>query len=356
MNKRRPFFITMPLKEKISFFKRLSLYMHSGVSIPIAFKYLQESAIKKSDIYVYLRIEEKILLGNPLSTGLEQFSKIFDSFCIGFIQAGEKSGFLSETLEQLAQILSKRATLRKKVVSAMIYPIIVLLSTIILTAFLTFFIFPKILPVFKGLKTQLPWSTRVLIYINATFTKDWIVILASCAIIIIICVLLLKIEKVVSVLENLLIHVPLLGTLYKYYALSAILTTISIQLAGNILLPNALELIRKTLPGVLYPRAIAVIQADLYQGKRFSESVKNFAQLFPILIPQLIATGEATGTLTSSISLLSQNYDESLDEITKNLTTLIEPILMICMGCIVGFVALAIITPIYKVTQNLTIQ
>jgi type II secretory pathway component PulF len=346
----------MPLLEKILFFKRLSLYLNSGVSLPLAFTYIREVTTNKKYIYIYEQIGETILQGKTVSEGLHIFPKIFDAFCIGFISAGEESGSLPKTLDQLSKILQKRVAIRKKVMGALLYPVIILFSTIILASFLTFYIFPKILPVFKGLKTSLPISTRILIQINIFAVKEWLWILIFLGFLAFTFSLSLRSKKFMRFLENICLRLPLAGKLYSYYQLSSSLNTLAIQLLGNVRLPVAIELIEKTLPGSIYPQALKIIQRNLYMGMKFSEALYFFPKLFPRMIPQIIATGEITGSLTDSVFLLAETYDEYLDDVTKNMTTLIEPILMICMGFVVGFVALAIITPIYKVTQNVTIQ
>jgi type II secretory pathway component PulF len=356
MLKKKPRFLRLPLHEKVLFFKRLSLYMNSGVSLPLTFLYIQEVTTHKQYLYIYQQIGETILQGESISTGLAIFPNIFDAFCIGFIKAGENSGSLPKTLEHLSIILLKKVSLHKKVMGAMLYPIIVLLSTIILASFLTFYLFPKILPVFKGLKTSLPVSTRILIYSNSFVSKNWFWILITFGVAVFVVCASLRSKKIVRFLERICLRLPILGKFYTYYILSLAMSTLAIQLQGNVQLPIAIDLIEKTLPGSIYPLALEKIQKNVYQGLKFSDALHAFPRLFPRMVSQIIATGETTGSLTESVSLLAETYEEYLDDLVKNITTLIEPILMICMGCIVGFVALAIITPIYKVTQNLTIQ
>ncbi|MBA3789339.1 type II secretion system F family protein [Patescibacteria group bacterium] len=333
--------------------KRLALYSGSGISLPRSLGYIAENVKSHSAFFILRTLAATVARGEPLSRGFAKFPHQFDRFTIGFIEAGEASGSLTLTLEHIATLLEKRRMLSQKVLGALVYPAIILVGTICITGFLTFYIFPKILPVLESFQTVLPLPTRLLIGANTFLARDWlwfIVGLALCSIGIFI---LFRNSFVRRAIEHFFVRIPLFGSLYRNYSVSLFLRVLALLLAGGIRIIPALVLVRAALPGLSYPEALFSTEKQISEGHRFSFALTQHPQLFPPVVIQMIAAGETTGTLCENLDSLATLYENDLEELIKNLTVFIEPILMILMGLIVGFVALAIITPIYSVTQNL---
>jgi type IV pilus assembly protein PilC len=165
----------------------------------------------------------------------------------------------------------------------------------------------------------------------------------------------MRVSRVRLLFEELLMRLPIFSLLFQNYAISIFSRTLALQLEGGIRIVTALELTYAAVPGALYKKAITEVRESIMQGQRFSLALKAHKKLFPPLVCQMIAAGETTGTLSKNLQALAEMYESDLDTVAKNLTVLIEPVLMVCMGCVVGFIALAIITPIYAVTQNLSV-
>jgi type IV pilus assembly protein PilC len=348
-------FSKLSLVQQVLFAKRLALYLQAGISIVEALEYLQHDAQSAAAKILYQHLKETVLRGMPLSVGLEPYSSTFDAFTIGFIRVGESSGTLSQTLERLAIHLQKRAALKQKVISALTYPAIVLLATIGVGSFLALYIFPKIVPVLNGFHTKLPFATRVLIKMNFVIAHYWPALIL---VVILLCLTLLTARRVRStrrILEQISIHAPILRALHREYILALFSRTLSLQLTGGVRIIPSLVLTGTGLPGVLYPEAIQSIEQAVTRGLRLSASLAEYPKLFPPTVCQMVSAGEATGTLSANLSALADMHEEHLDELTRNLTVLVEPALMIVMGFVVGFIALAIITPIYQVTQSITV-
>jgi type IV pilus assembly protein PilC len=355
MKDSQPFFLHIRTEQKALFCKRLSLYLHAGIPIAQGLHFLSEDANSPSVLYIARKLEEHLRDGFPLSQGMMLFPKQFDAFTVGFVRAGESSGRLSETLERLSDSLRKQAILKQKILSALAYPALIFFGTIIITLFLTLFIFPKILPVLQGFKTPLPFSTRLLLGINKALTRYWGILLFGVTIVAGGFFALMRVGRVRILFEELLIRIPIFSLLFQNYAISIFSRTLALQLEGGIRIVTALELTHAAVPGALYKKAITEVRESIMQGQRFSLALKAHKKLFPPLVCQMIAAGETTGTLSKNLQALAEMYESDLDTVAKNLTVLIEPVLMVCMGCVVGFIALAIITPIYAVTQNLSV-
>jgi type IV pilus assembly protein PilC len=348
MRARNPIFIRLTVKQQALFAK------HSGIPISRALIYIRKDASSPSVAYIMRSLQRSVSEGLPLSKGMMEFPQCFSSFSVGFIQAGEFSGKLSNTLVQLATLLTKKQAVRSKIYSALTYPALIFVATIGISLFLTLVIFPKIVPVLKGFKTTLPLPTRILIWLNAFLGKHWIVVLISILVLIVGIVVSLRISRIRAFYEKFFLTLPIFSQIFTYYAITTFCRTIALQLESGIGILPALALVRTALPGSIYPKTVLKIEEEIVQGRSLSIVLSLHKKLFPTLVCQMIAAGEATGTLSENLESLATLYEEQLDELTKNLTVLIEPVLMVCMGLLVGFVALAIITPIYSVTQNLS--
>ena len=353
MSNPRPIFISFNTAQQAEFIRRLALYLRAGIPITRALIFIIADTKSTTTRYLLSSLERTITSGLPLSRALAVFPKHFDTFSVGFINAGEASGTLAETLERLAIYLQKRSSLRKKIMGALAYPALIFCGTVGIALFLTLYIFPKIVPVLKGFHTALPLTTRILIALNTAIAQKGL--LMCCVFGMIVCAMLfsLRFSRVQKVYEQIFLHIPLFSKLFQYYAIATFSRTLSLQLKGGVRILTALALVRTAIPGITFSQAVRDMEERIAHGERLSVVLRAHKRLFPTVVSQMIAAGEATGTLSANLESLADLYEEYLDEFVRNLTILIEPILMICMGFVVGFIALAIITPIYAITQNL---
>jgi type IV pilus assembly protein PilC len=338
--------------EQVIFFKRLALYLRSGIPITRALSFISEDAHTRNGQRVLAILEQTVSAGLPFSDGLNKFPKTFDAFTIGFVRTGEQSGKLPDTLEHIALHLKRRKKLKGKIVGALIYPSLIFAGTLIITGFL-FFIFSKIIPILKGLHVALPFTTRVLIGLNTLIAQYWLELIGMAFVFIIVISLAGRRSGIRHFVERVLLKVPVLGMLYRDYALATFARTLSLQLSSGVHIVSALSLTQRTLSGSVYPAATLRIERCILTGSPLSTAVREDSKLFPALFIHMITAGEATGNLSENLATLAFDYEDHLNELSKSLTLFIEPVLITAMGGIVGFVALAIITPIYQVTQSL---
>ncbi|MFH1346918.1 MAG: type II secretion system F family protein [Spirochaetota bacterium] len=350
MNK---FFFWVPLQEKIIFAKNLAVMIKVGMPILDSVRLLQKQARSKSMIKILGQITEDIANGQFLSTSLERFKNIFGDLTINIIRVGEASGILYENLNYLAEELDKKRELRHKVLSALIYPIFIVITTFIITGLLIIYIFPKILPIFKSLKVQLPITTRILINVSEFLLSYGVYVILGIIIIIIAAWLTLKIKPVRFFANRLILYMPLIGSISQNYNMANFCRTLSLLLKSDVKVVEALSITANSLTNLIYRKEFKEIAKEIASGEEISKHLKKRPHLFPLMLSQLIAIGETTGNLSETLLYLSEFHEKKLDETTKNLSTVLEPFLMVIMGAIVGFVALSIITPIYEVTQNL---
>lgn len=348
-------FSEMTLREQTFLMKRLSFLISSGVPMLDSLVLLNKQTKKKAHTKILDTIIGDISKGQELSTSLQKFNKIFGDFSINIIAFGESTGMLSDNLEYLAQELKKKDTLAKKIASAFIYPVIVLVATACITLFLMLYLFPKITPVFKSLHIALPLSTKIVMFLSI-FLQHYGFHLIIIAIVtaFITPIIFQKNPKIKFNFERLLLSLPLIGDTIKNYNLANITRNMSLLLKSGIPLSEALHIITKITRNPIYKTELEKIQKLTNRGQKISVHLATNPKLFPDILIQVIAVGEQSGNLSESLLYLSELYESEIDNFTKNLGNTIEPFLMILIGAIVGLIAISIITPIYSITQNLT--
>jgi general secretion pathway protein F len=350
---KKPFMVRFGTQDQILFTKRLAMILRAGVPIMEGLLMLRDEPQSRSSTYIYHSFVADITHGQPLSSAMRKFEKIFGEFCINVIRVGETSGTLHQNLGYLAEELKRKQELRRKVLGALIYPIVIVTATIGITIMLTVFIFPKIVPIFTSVNATLPLSTRMLIAISSFLGAWGLWVFLGVVLFFVGYFLLLRIPLFHLWMDRLLLRIPLFGKLSMYYNLANTSRTMSILLRSDVRIIGAMELVAASTRNLSYREMLFKARDEIAKGQKISTQFKNSPRHFPNIMAQMLLVGESTGNLGGTFAYLSDMYEEEINDLTKNLTTLLEPVLMIIMGAIVGFIAISIITPIYSITQSL---
>lgn len=346
-------FFRLTLKQKMLFARNLEVMIRSGMQIMQGLEILKKQTRSRSFNIVIDELITDVKNGHFLSVGLERYRSAFGDFFINLIRVGETSGTLAENLKYLSEELKKKDELTKKVRGAMVYPIIIIASTLGITGVLTFFIFPKILPVLKSVGGELPLITRIFVTVSQLLFNYGLYGLGGLIGIVILWFLLLKIRKARHVWHAIILRIPIVSEMSKTVNLINFARTLGLLLKSGIKIVEALEVTTDSLGNLVYRDEVAQISEGVKRGDPVSKYLLEKPHLFPPIFSQMVVVGENTGKLDESILFLSDFYESELDEATKNMSNFLEPLMLVVMGLVVGFVALAIITPIYKITQNL---
>ena len=343
----------LSLKEQSLFTKRLSFLMNSGVSIVEALHILRDQMSEGAKL-VLDKIIENVSSGQSLSQSFAKFPKVFGQFAVHLIRIGESSGTLSQNLAYLADELKKRQALRRKVIGAFIYPCLISTATVGITIFLMVYLFPKITPIFTSLHATLPLPMRVVMAVSDTLIHSGFLIVFVLAVLAGAGVFTIKRSaKAQRLVEMLYLRIPILSTIMRSYNLANGTRTLGLLLKSGVQFSEALSVTGETTKNRLYREAYGEMREVVTRGDKISTYLAVHTSLFPSMMTHMIAVGEKSGTLSDTLAYLSEMYDAEVDDFTRNLSTLIEPALMITMGVVVGFIAVSIITPIYSITQNL---
>lgn len=347
-------YVRFSVKEQTLFAKRLSFLVKANVPILESLHLIRKQTKSKSKMRVYDSVIKDVSNGQYLSSSLGKYKNLFGGFAINIIRVGETGGILSQNLAYLADELTKKYALQRKVVGALVYPAFITVATLGLTGLLTVFIFPKLMPIFMSLHVDLPWSTRFLIWLADFLSHNWLYLLLAIVFVIVLWfVLRAKFYRVRYFGDKLLLKIPFAGKIATNYNLTNFCRTLGLFLRSGMHLTEAIAIVGETTTNLVYREACAEIAKCIVKGEQISKSLERRKDIFPDTLTHMVAIGETTGNLANTLVYLSELYENEVDELTKSLSSSIEPILMIMMGLLVGIIAVSVITPIYAITQNL---
>mgnify|MGYP001576613716 FL=1 len=344
---------SLPVQERINFARHLAMVIKAGLPVYEGLRIIRAQATSRTIIRVIDQLLIDVNNGRFLADSLEKFEHLFGSFYINIIRVGEASGTLSQNLLYLSEELRKSKELQSKVRSAMIYPIIILVATIGMTAFLAFFVLPKLLPMLQGMNVQLPPTTRALIntieflrnYGITTVIGIFVAIFASR-------LLIRKVRAIRYVVHRFIFMLPVVSPLVIAVNMVTFARVLAMLLKSGVKIVEAVTITGKTFSNLVYQRLIIAANDEIKKGGQLATILAHEKKFFPPLLSGMIQVGESTGNLEDNLFYLSEYYDEEVDMKLRNLTSLLEPLMLLTMGLMVGFVAISIITPIYSLSQG----
>lgn len=342
----------IPLKERMFFVEHLAVMLKASIPIDQALESLKEQTRRKPFRKILEDLTRTIQKGQPLSEALKHHEKVFGALFINMIEAGEYSGKLEDALKRLYTQMKRDYDIRSKVKSALAYPIFVIAAMIGIGSVVMLFVVPRLLTLFEGFEAQLPLPTRILIASSKFLSAYafWILI-----------ALIICVGVFVRLIRGpwrerwhiILLHVPGIGTLLKRMALARFSRTLSTLLATDVLVVDALAISSRTIGYEPYARALRDASQKITRGISIAESIQPFPFLFPATVHTMVRVGEESGTLSDLLEEVARFYEESVDEMARSITSLIEPLLIVMLGVAVGGMALAILTPMFTLIQQL---
>ena len=340
-------------QEKINFTKNLALMLRSGIAINEALGILADDRNGHAFKKVVARVQKNIERGMAVSEAFQKEKEVFDTVYVSLLRMGESSGTLPEAFDFLAGWLERTNDLRREVRQAMLYPRFILSATGLLAAALSIFILPRLVTLFQSLHVKLPLTTVILLRI-ATFIRDrWEVLVIGFVIFLIAYKLAKRIRQVRYWLDYVSLKVPFLGSIVIDYQIAMITHVFATVFQSGMSLTDAMNVMRVASTNAVYQHAIEKISRRVQTGDSLSLAFSHHENLFSKSVIVIIGIGERTGKLGDSMRYISDFYTKQLNTKTKKLPVILEPVLLIIVGCAVGFVAISIITPIYELTRGL---
>jgi type IV pilus assembly protein PilC len=345
-------FFSIPLSEKMMFTRNLSVMISSGLPISKALKNLVIQTKNKKFIKVLNTVQEDVQAGSPFSDGLARFPLIFNELFINMVRIGETGGNLEEVLDILANQLERDHDLLRKVRGALVYPAVILVAMLGIGIVMMIYVVPQITKIFTDMNVELPILTKFVISLSNALVNYWwlaIAIFVALAIGIRIFFSMTIGRKIWGLV---IINIPLIGKIVIKVNCARFSRIHSSLLKSGIPVTSALEILSRTLNNFYYKRALKRAVEGVQKGVNLSKIIYAEKKIFPVLVPQMIEVGEETGKTEEVLAKLADFYEEEVSQITKNLSSIIEPILMLIIGSAVGIFAVSIIQPMYSVMEN----
>ena len=344
---------SVSLSQKIFFVQQLGIMVRTGISLAVALKTLAEQTSSKKFRRALLDIQAEVEKGNLLSRGLEKYPKIFSNLFINMVKAGETSGKLEDVLKQLYVQMKKDHDIIAKVRGAMIYPAIVITMMIIIGIVMMIYVIPNITGIFKELNVTLPLTTRILIAVSDFSLNHGLWLALGIIILIIAFGIILRSKSGRYYFHLILLHLPVVGKIIKKINIARFCRTMSSLLKTDIPIIQSFEITARILGNVLYREVLAEAKEKVKKGVSINGALLPHPQFFPPVVLQMIAVGEETGSLDEILEESAIFYEDDVAQTMTNLPTILEPVLVVILGIGVGGMAVAVISPLYALSEAL---
>ncbi len=350
--KKRFLFGRVTSADQMLLLDNLATMIKAGLALAPALKTITSEIKNKYFKSVLMHIHDSIENGQSLSDSMKHYPKVFTEMIVSAVEVGENTGGLSESLGHLANIIKSERRLRSKVIGALIYPCVVIVAMFGVSLFLAFFVFPQLIDVFAEAEVKLPVILSAVQWLLWATKFYYMYMIGGIILLIIIFILLARIYAVRLAWHKLMLKVPFVGTLIRELCMSRFAGNLHALLAAGLSIVKCLDIVAKTVPNLYYRQEILKMATELEKGHSLSSAMSERPHLFSSLSIQLCSVGEETGELEKILIKIEEYYEERVNNVLANLSTIIEPVLLVVVGVAVGFIALSVISPMYELTQS----
>ncbi|OGF72154.1 hypothetical protein A3C05_02925 [Candidatus Giovannonibacteria bacterium RIFCSPHIGHO2_02_FULL_45_40] len=336
------------LEEKLNFTRNIAVMIGAGVSLSKALEVMARQTQNDKFKTVILAITDAIKNGRSFADAIGEHKTVFPKFYQEMVRAGEKSGKLEESLKLIALQLKKDYALRRKVRGAMVYPVIVMIAMVGIGILMLIYVVPTLITTFEELKVQLPLSTRLIIFVSQSILQSGLILLAGAAVAGYGAYRWAKSKMGKTQLDWLFTHLPVIKGINQKFNSARTCRTLSSLISSGVDILEAISITKEVLQNHLYQNILDDARAKIQRGETISKAFLSSGELYPSLVGEMIGIGEETGELSQMLLRLASFYESEVSQATKDLSTVIEPALMILMGVVVGFFAVSMISPMYN--------
>ncbi|MCX6713341.1 MAG: type II secretion system F family protein [Candidatus Vogelbacteria bacterium] len=344
-------FKSVGLKDKIVFASNLSSMISAGLSLARSLEVLARQTTRPFFKGIIRDLLTKVNSGESFSSALADYPTVFPPVFSAMVAAGEESGKLPQALTIIKDQMEKTYELKRKVVGAMIYPAIIIVAIVAIAILMMTFMVPQLSATFNDLKVELPLSTRLVIGTSDWLTANIWLFLVGLVVLIIAVLAWLRTEVGQITVDRIVIRLPVLGNLVREYNSAVVMRTVSSLISSGVSMTESMLITGKILQNRLYRPVIESAAGEIEKGILLSAVLTGYPKLFPVLATELTEVGEETGDLPKLLAEGAAFYEGEIDQATKNLSTIIEPVLMVVIGIAVGFFVIAMIGPMYSLSS-----
>lgn len=353
LSKINDLFSSIKTQEKIIFARNLSAMIKAGLSAARAISVMERQSKNKFFKKILAEAGEEIKKGKPLSDALKLHPNIWSTLFVSMVRAGEESGDLAGSLLEIANQMDKSETLRKKIVGAMIYPAIIFSVMLIIGVLMLIYVVPTLTSTFSELNVELPLATRIIIFMSDFIRGNSLLFLGTIIFIAVGVYFSLKNKKIKKYIDFISTRMPLIGNLVKENNSAKTTRTLSSLLLSGVEVVSAITITKDVVANVYYKDVLDEAMVGIQKGAQVSEIFEKHEDLYPIFVAEMVSVGEETGKLSEMLVKVAEYYESEIEQQTKNLSTIIEPILMVFIGAAVGFFAVSMIMPMYSLVNGI---
>ena len=347
-------FTTISLDEKIGFVENLSIMLKAGIALSRAMQILVKQTTNPRFNAIIRDIASNVESGKSLAEALSKHSNVFSNIFISMVKVGELSGNLDKSLEYLTVQLHREAELKSKVRGAMIYPSVIVGAMVLIGILMSIFVLPKLTSIFKEFgDVELPLMTRVVIAVADFMSGNAVIVILFMIAAVIALIMFYRTYQGQKAFDWLAVRMYVIGPIVKKINLARFARILSSLLKSGVPIVQGLEVAGNSISNIPYRELIIDGASQVRLGKNLTETLSKNETLFPVLVVQMLQVGEESGTVEDMLAQLAVHYEEEVDTIMKNLSSIIEPLLLLVIGGVVGVLAVALISPIYNISQSI---
>ncbi len=331
-----------------SFSRQLSTLLKSGVPILAALNIIAEQSENASTKKFLAEVHNEVKNGRSLSDTLRRFKNLFFPVYLALIKAGEESGNLWAALAKISEHRRKQEEIISRLRSALAYPILMALVGLATVIFMLTFVMPRLMGIFSTLGQQLPLPTRILIITSNFLRNQWLLVVLGLLVIVVVFKIWKNTASAKKILSIISLKFPLFGKIVLKAEVARFSRTLELLVKSGIPILRAIEVSMPVMQNELLRSQILKSSQDLRQGASFGKSLKT-SKLFPVFMSNLISVGEESGKLDEALSEVAEAYEQDLDEAIRIMSSLLEPLMILFMGLVVGFIVMAMLLPLFEI-------
>ncbi len=339
--------------QKLMLTRNLRVMVASGVSLPRALQTLSQQSKNKNLKKALERIKEDVLSGESFSKSIEKHPHLFSELYCSMIRVGEETGSLDRSLQVLSQYLERSHQVRSKIKSALMYPIVVVTAMVIIGIVMMIKVVPQLKEAFINLGVDLPKTTRAIMGIGEFLAKNWAFLFFGLLLAGLALAFLRKKEGFRRQKDKIFLKTPFIKEFVRKMNTAYASRTLSSLISGGVSIVEALKISSSSVGNFLFQKSLLSVSDSIKKGKKLSEAVNNFSELYSPVFVQMIQVGEETGRTSEILSQLADFLEEEITNTAQNLSSIIEPILLLIVGSVIAFFAISIIQPIYSMMQSM---
>ncbi len=341
------------MQEKINFARNLGSMVEAGLAVTRALTVMEKQTKNKKLKKLLQDLMESVSKGKTLSESLSSYKKVFSPLFISMVKAGEESGNLPNSLKTIALQMEKSHAIVKKVRGAMLYPAVIIFLMIVIGILMMVYMVPTLSETFKGLGVELPLPTRVIIFISDFLRANFLLFFASILGVAGAIVAFARSKSGSRFFNRITIKIPVIGELLKQVNSARTARTLSSLISSGVDIVVALGVTQEVLQNVFYKEVLDKAQKSVEKGDPMSAVFVANENLYPIFVGEMMSVGEETGQMSEMLLNVAVFYENEVDQKTKDLSTIIEPILMIIIGSAVGLFAISMLAPTYSLVEKI---